>query len=728
MTDIIQLENKYYISVNSTYADDRVKVLNHADSFGIFDRWGDVKKIGDEVQGIYHNGMRFISNLGLRVNGKRPLLLSSSVKDENEILSVDLTNPLLQSNGVVVPKDVLYLGRSKFIRNGGCYERIRVNNYGNEECSFEFSLEFAADFKDIFEVRGIKRERRGEISEIRHLPEGGLRIRYNGLDDVQRITEIHFSRKPDKWEGHDRAIFNIVLKPHEEYLVEYAIHFFDGKEERKLLSFSEAIKQLEEELRQANKIIAKIKTSNDQFNQWITQSQNDLLSLLANTDHGKYPYAGVPWYNTAFGRDGIITALETLWIAPDIAKSVLNYLAVTQAKELDAYRDAEPGKIVHEVRGGEMVALNEIPFKCYYGSVDATPLFIMLAAAYYNRTADIEWIRSIWKNIEAALDWIDDYGDVDGDGFIEYEHKSINGLTNQGWKDSHDSIMWADGSLAKPPIALCEVQAYVYDAKKGAAKLARVLGYTTIAKRLEKQAEELKIKFNEIFWDDELGTYVLALDGDKKACRVVASNAGHTLITSIAGEEKAKRVADRLLRDDMFTGWGIQTLGKNEKRYNPMSYHNGSVWPHDVAIIARGFSKYGLASETLQLTNALFDASLFIEQQRLPELFCGFERRKGEGPTNYPVACSPQAWSVAAVFMLLESCLHIDIYAEQKKVYFYKPAMPRGIDELEIKGLKLGDGYADLVLYNQDDLVGMKVKSCPKGWQVLVITELDKME
>jgi len=519
ITDIIQLENKYYISVNSTYADDRVKVLNHADSFGIFDRWGDVKKIGDEVQGIYHNGMRFISNLGLRVNGKRPLLLSSSVKDENEILSVDLTNPLLQSNGVVVPKDVLYLGRSKFIRNGGCYERIRVNNYGNEECSFEFSLEFAADFKDIFEVRGIKRERRGEISEIRHLPEGGIRIRYNGLDGVQRITEIHFSRKPDKWEGHDRAIFDIVLKPHEEYLVEYAIHFFDGKEERKLLSFSEANKQLEEELRQANKIIAKIKTSNDQFNQWITQSQNDLLSLLANTDHGKYPYAGVPWYNTAFGRDGIITALETLWIAPDIAKSVLNYLAVTQAKELDAYRDAEPGKIVHEVRGGEMVALNEIPFKCYYGSVDATPLFIMLAAAYYNRTADIEWIRSIWKNIEAALDWIDDYGDVDGDGFIEYEHKSINGLTNQGWKDSHDSIMWADGSLAKPPIALCEVQAYVYDAKKGAAKLARVLGYTTIAKRLEKQAEELKIKFNEVFWDDELGTYVLALDGDKKPCR-----------------------------------------------------------------------------------------------------------------------------------------------------------------------------------------------------------------
>lgn len=728
MTEIIQLENKYYISVNSTYADDRVKVLNHADSFGIFDRWGDIKKIGEEVQGIYHNGMRFISNLGLRINGKRPLLLSSSVKDENEILSVDLTNPLLHTNEITIPKDVLYIGRSKFIRNGACYEQIKINNYGNEEYPFEVSMEFSADFKDIFEVRGIRRERRGEVTEKKHLPGGSIRIRYDGLDGVKRTTQVHFSNKPDKWQGTDRAIFNVVLKPHEEYVLEYAIYFFESDEQRKLVSFSDASKQMDEELKQANKVMAKVRTSNGQFNQWIKQSQSDLLSLLANTDHGKYPYAGVPWYNTAFGRDGIITALQTLWLAPNIAKNVLNYLAVTQSKDVDAYRDAEPGKIIHEVRGGEMVALNEIPFKCYYGSVDATPLFIMLAAAYYNRTADIEWIRSIWKNIEAALYWIDNYGDVDGDGFVEYQHKSVNGLTNQGWKDSHDSIMYADGSLAIPPIALCEVQAYVYDAKKGAAKLAKVLGHTTTAKRLEKQADELKEKFNKTFWDEELETYVLALDGNKNPCRVVASNAGHTMVTSIADVDKAKRMTERLMRNDMFDGWGIRTLSSNEKRFNPMSYHNGSVWPHDVAIIARGFSKYGLIPETIKLTNALFDASLFIELQRLPELFCGFERRKGEGPTNYPVACSPQAWSVAAVFMLIESCLHIDIYAEEKKVYFYKPAMPADIDELEIKGLQLGDGYADVKLYCQDDSIGITVKKCPKGWQVSVITEYDKPE
>jgi glycogen debranching enzyme len=723
MSDILQLENKYYIAVNSTYADDRVKVLNHADTFGIFDRWGDIKQIGEEVQGIYHGGMRFLSNLDFRINEKRPLLLSSSVKDENEILSVDLTNPLLQVEGITIPKGILHLGRSKFIRNGACYEQIRITNYGSEQYNFEISLQFDADFKDIFEVRGIKRERRGEITEIRHLPEGKVRICYDGLDKVRRTTQVYFSKKPDKWQGHDRAIFYLELNPHDEAVIEYSIHFLTGDEEKAVMSFTDALKQLRQELKDAKGIIAKVKTSNDQFNQWIAQSQNDLLSLLANTEHSKYPYAGVPWYNTAFGRDGIIAALETLWLAPDIAKNVLRYLANTQATEVNEYQDAEPGKIIHEVRGGEMVATGEIPFRRYYGSVDSTPLFLMLAAAYYKRTADIEFIGSIWKNIEAALYWIDNYGDVDGDGFVEYQHKSLNGLTNQGWKDSHDSIMHRDGGLAEPPIALCEVQAYVYDAKKSVAKLARVLGHNSMAERLEKDAEALKQKFNETFWDDELGTYVLALDGNKKPCRVVASNAGHTLLTSIADPEKAKRIAQRLLKEDMFSGWGIRTLSKNEKRYNPMSYHNGSVWPHDVAIIARGFSKYGMANETLQLTSALFDASLFIELQRLPELFCGFERRKGEGPTNYPVACSPQAWSVAAVFMLLEACLHIDIYAEEKKVYFYKPVMPHGIEELVIKGLKLDDGYADLKLYCENGSVGVKAMSLPEGWQVLMITE-----
>lgn len=728
MSELIQLENKFYISVNSTYADDRVKVLNHVNTFGIFDRWGDIKQIGEEVQGIYHNGTRYISHFELRLNDQRPLLLSSSVKEENEILSVDLTNPLLMAGDKSIPKDILYIGRSKFIRNGSCMEQIRINNYGCEVYEFELSISFDADFKDIFEVRGITRGRRGEITEIKHLPEGEIRIYYMGLDHVERITCIHFLTKPNDWKGHSKAIYRINLPPHEERYIEYSLHFVENETagDGKMIvsdSFNEGLIKLQDELKKDAGIIATIGTSNEQFNQWIDRSRNDLLTLLAYTEYGRYPFAGVPWYNTAFGRDGIITALETLWAAPDIARAVLLYLSRTQATELDPYRDAEPGKIMHEIRGGEMAALNEIPFKRYYGSVDSTPLFVMLAGAYFGRTADLEFMQTLWPHIEAAMRWINHYGDPDGDGFVEYQHKSINGLTNQGWKDSHDSIMHTDGTFAPSPIALCEVQGYVYDAKKQAAKIAAALGYTDNSLKWESEAAQLKRNFNEQFWDEELSCYVLALDGRKKSCRVVTSNAGHCLFTSIADDEKAKKLAKRLLQPDMFTGWGIRTLGMWEKRYNPMSYHNGSVWPHDVAIIGRGFSKYGLIPETLQITSALFDASLFIELQRLPELFCGFDRRRGEGPTNYPVACSPQAWSVGAVFMLLEACLHMDIYAAQKKVYFYNPVIPEGIDEVTISGLKLGEEYANFKLFSKNSTIGIKVMDCPPGWQILIIAE-----
>jgi glycogen debranching enzyme len=723
MSDIIEVENKFYISVNSTYADDRVRVLNHVDTFGIFDRWGDMKQLGEEVQGIYYNGMRYISELEFRINDQRPLLLSSSVKEENEILSVDLTNPTINIPGTNahIPKGVLYIGRSKFIRNKACFEQVKLSNYGHAEYEFELSIAFNADFRDIFEVRGIRREQRGEVYEIRHAEDNNVIISYMGLDNVKRCTTVHFSQKPDSWERHNKAVFRICIKPQEQVMLEYDLFFLTGDEDMVHTDYHSARRLVEQEMHELSKISASFHTSNQLFTQWIERSQFDLRSLLARTEHGLYPYAGVPWYNTAFGRDGIITAMQTLWAAPDIARDVLRFLAATQATEEDAYRDAEPGKIVHEIRGGEMVEMKEVPFKQYYGTVDATPLFIMLAGAYYRRTGDRQLIADIWPNIEAALNWIDTYGDIDGDGFVDYHHKSVNGLFNQGWKDSYDSVSHEDGRLAVPPIALCEVQGYVYSAKLKAAMLAGELGHKEKAVQLQHEAEDLKQRFNEQYWDEDLQCFVIALDGNKERCRIVSSNAGQCLFTGIADDDKAEKLVRRLMQEDMFTGWGIRTMSSKEQRYNPMSYHNGSIWPHDVALITIGFARYGFQAQALQLTGALFDASLFIELQRLPELFCGFERRVGEGPTDYPVACSPQAWSVTAVFMLLEACIHVDVVAAERTIYFRRPVLPEGVDTLEVSNLHLGTGLsAHVVLYTKDGAVQLDVKHCPSNWQVVL--------
>jgi glycogen debranching enzyme len=375
---------------------------------------------------------------------------------------------------------------------------------------------------------------------------------------------------------------------------------------------------------------------------------------------------------------------------------------------------------LHETRTGEMANTNEIPFKEYYGTIDATPLYVMLAGMYYERTGNLDFIQTIWPNLKAALHWIDHYGDLDGDGFVEYKHKAENGLTNQGWKDSHDSIMYADGRLCEPPIALCEVQGYVYAAKKYAALLAKALNQDDYAKELLKQAKELKKKFNEVFWDSNLNCYVLALDGHKQPCRVVSSNAGHCLFTGIADADKAKLMAKELTNEKMFSGWGIRTLSKDGVRYNPMSYHNGSIWPHDNAVTAFGFAAYGLRKEAAQVLHALFDASLFIEFQRLPELYCGFERRPHEGPTAYPVACSPQAWAVGAVFMLIQACLRVEINALERKIIFHKPALPDFLEKIAISNLRLIDGICQFELYRYKNDIGFTIIQKPEGWELII--------
>jgi glycogen debranching enzyme len=714
-------DDKYYILASSSYADDRVLTLNYGDTFGIFDRWGDVKQFGTCVQGLYHQGTRFISDMEMEINHYRPMLLSSNIKNENEMLSVDLTNPdISNERDVVIPKGTLHISRSKFLQDGACHELIMLFNYGSHEYEMELEISFDADFRDIFEVRGMDRKQRGKLQIPVVSSNNHVLLSYKGLDGIERQTNLHFDPAPASIK-ESRVFYKIKIAPKEAFGINCTTVFSVHATPVQFESYTEAFTKIRTGMEKTREMVAEIFTDNEQFNNWINRSKNDLLSLLVQTPYGSYPYAGVPWYNTVFGRDGTFTALETLWVAPNIAKGVLLYQANRQATTLNPLQDAEPGKILHEIRSGEMAETGEIPFKLYYGSIDTTPLFIVLAGHYLKRTDDLITIRDIWDNILLALEWIEKYGDMDGDGFVEYQRKAESGLANQGWKDSHDSISHENGDLASFPIALCEVQGYVYDAKKQAAYMAQRLGYNEMAEALKKEAEELKQHFNEVFWDDGLGTYILALDGDKRPCRVVSSNVGHLLFSGIATQERAAKTAIVLMNDDMFNGWGIRTLSFKAARYNPMSYHNGSVWPHDTAIIAYGFARYGLMHQALRLMQGLFDASLFIELQRLPELFCGFPFRKGESPTAYPVACSPQAWSVAAVFLLVQACLRVTFDAHNKKLTLYKPMLPDYIKQIRISNLRFGDENfeIDLVKYEHD--LGIHLIKKPVGWEVVTI-------
>jgi glycogen debranching enzyme len=494
----------------------------------------------------------------------------------------------------------------------------------------------------------------------------------------------------------DEASYSITLAPAQETSMFCSVSCHRGDSVECSASYEAAFLTAQDSVKQAEEKACQIESSSETFDLWLKRSAADLLMLTLNNPEGHYPYAGVPWFSTVFGRDGIITALQCLWTQPQMAESVLKYLAETQATEVNPEQDAEPGKILHEMRRGEMAATHEVPFGRYYGSIDSTPLFVMLAAEYYQRTADAQLIRAIWPNIQRALNWIDVFGDRDGDGFSEYQRQTDKGLAQQGWKDSQDSVFHADGQLADAPIALCEVQAYVYAAKRGAASLARMLQQADLADKLDTAADALRERFNEAFWCEEIGSYAIALDGKKKQCRVRTSNAGHALYCGVATRDLARRVSQTLLDVHSYCGWGVRTVAAGEARYNPMSYHNGSVWPHDNSIVGLGLSRYGFREEVTRVIDGLHEASCHVEMNRLPELFCGFHRRpETSGPTLYPVACSPQAWAAGSVFMLVQACLGLNIDGVAKRIQFANPTLPSNVDEIQVRRLRIGDAKID---------------------------------
>ncbi|MCS7293236.1 MAG: amylo-alpha-1,6-glucosidase [Gloeomargarita sp. SKYBB_i_bin120] len=696
--DIIQYQDQYYIRAQASLVESRPHVLKHDNCFAIFDRLGNMRPLGLGDHGLFRDDTRFLSRLVLDLEGKQFLLLSSEVREDKDILAVDLTNPeFTTSQGQFIGQDTIHVFRTTFLWHNVAYQRIRVHNYGSHTFRIPITLRFEADFADIFEVRGIRRNRQGNGLPSLVQSERVV-LRYWGLDNVERQTHLLFAPAPTMV-ATDLAQWWVTLAPQAEQDLWLTVVCAYAGEAMTVLSYDQALQAERSHRHKLRSQSAHIDTGNAQFNDWLNASRDDLLMMLTETPYGLYPYAGVPWFSTVFGRDGLITALATLWWYPDIARGVLLYLAAQQATEEDPSRDAEPGKILHEQRQGEMAKTREVPFGQYYGSIDATPLFVVLAGRYFRRTGDRQLLTQLWPHVEAALRWMDTYGDRDGDGFVEYARKVHTGLRNQGWKDSDDAIFYPDGTIAEPPLALCEVQGYVYEAKLQAAHMAEALEQWERAAALRQQALDLQQRFWRAFWCDDIGGYALALDSEKRPCRVRSSNMGHCLFSGIAHPDHAARIAAQILEPHFFSGWGIRTVPQGEGRYNPMSYHNGSIWPHDNALIAAGLARYGYKEEAVRVLTALFDASQFLDLKRLPELFCGFARRQREGPTLYPVACLPQAWASASVFLLLQACLGLEIEGATQRVYLQQPTLPLWLPHVTLQNIAVGAGALDIGLY-----------------------------
>ncbi|SEH85898.1 amylo-alpha-1,6-glucosidase [Tardiphaga sp. OK245] len=712
------VESPFYIPMTGPASRPR-RALKHDDTFVVLDSHGDIGASAGGPDGLFNADTRYLARLELALNDVQPLLLGSNLRDDNSSLTVDLTNPDIYRNGrLVLQKDMLHIVRTFFLWRGAAYQRIGLQNHGEHRASFDLTLSFDNDFADLFEVRGEKRKHRG-IATSRLVGPSDVALEYTGLDGKPLSTMAHFDPRPTRLAANT-ATYHFELKPQQTTSLFVAVSC-NAEVGHKPVPFFRGLLAHRREMRNFSKGAATVETSNDIFNEVLCQAMADLSILMTNTPQGRYPYAGIPWYSTTFGRDGLITALQLLWIDPRVARGVLKRLAAFQAKSVDPLADAEPGKILHEMRGGEMAALREVPFAQYYGSVDSTPLFVMLAGMYVERTGDDETLRELWPAVEAALGWIDGPGDPDKDGFVEYQRATEQGLQNQGWKDSYDAIFHADGKLAEGNIALAEVQGYVFAAKHLASRLALRIGLPDKARQLEAEAEQLAARFEEAFWCEELGTYALALDGKKMPCAVRASNAGQLLFTGIVREDRARMVAADLMRPHFFTGWGIRTIARGEARYNPMSYHDGSIWPHDNALITLGLARYGLKHSVEAVFKGLFDTAAYMDLRRLPELFCGFQREKRRGPTLYPVACAPQAWASATPYTLLEAALGIEFDVARGEIRFRDPRLPAFLQYVILRDLQLGESSVDLCLRKHENDVSLEVLRTRGQIQVSIV-------
>jgi glycogen debranching enzyme len=697
------VRDPYYIRASATTSDIPRLVVKCDDAFCVLDHHGDLPALPESEFGFYVSGTRFLRTLELTVHGQRPLRLRAAVSEDGRQVAVDMTNPDLCHGEIVVLKGrTLRLARRLSLEPGALEQSLAVENFGVRPHELVLTWHYAADFADVFEVRGMIRDRRGELQPP-VVESSGVRLAYRGLDSVLRTTTLAFDPAPERLEaGVTRQ--RLVIPPGE--IVEARLTVRAAADDLAAPATCAASRDDPAEP-------VRVVTGNQGMDAWLARAWADLRMLTTETPQGRIVYAGIPWFVAPFGRDSVITALQHVPFDADLARGTLRFLAAYQGREDDEFTDQSPGKILHEYRRGEMAACREIVFIPYYGSVDATPLFLMLVAEYLRWTDDRALIEELWPAVEAALGWLGAGPRADGaaaDGYVTYAARSARGLVNQGWKDSHDAVMHEDGEEAHGPVALVEVQGYKFAALRSAAEAAEAIGRAAVGVELRGAADRLRARFERDYWMDEHGFYALALDGGGAPCRVVSSNPGHCLWTGLVSPERAARSAVQLMAPDMFTGWGVRTLRSRERRFNPMSYHNGSVWPHDTAIAAAGLRHYGFREAFMALATGLYEAARHCEGWRLPELFCGFERVPGYGPTPYPVACSPQAWAAGVVSQLLASMLGLEPDAPANRLTLARPALPAWLPRIELQNLRLGRSRFDLLVTRQGDSAAVEVR------------------
>jgi glycogen debranching enzyme len=684
-------------------------VLKENDTFCASDDRGDFPEDDERGFGLYRQDCRFLSTYELRVNGETPILLSHSI-DRAYVATFQMVNPeLVGLDGQTIAQQTLSIRRSRFVHDG-LHDRIGLQNCTARPIQVELELRFGADFQDIFAVRKyVAPQTLGRLTQPRK-DRGQLIFGYEGLDHVRRQTRIVVNPMPTIHD--DRVTMRLTLEAQEVFVCIVGIHAVLDGDFARIPDFDRALAGLEDTYDRWNEDSTGIRTDNELFDgALLWRNQQDLRVLADERPTGLLPTAGIPWYAVPFGRDALLTSLQTLSLNPDLAYGSLRYLAQEQGTAVDPDREEEPGKIMHEIRFGELAHLHQVPHTPYYGSVDATPLFLVLLVELLDWTGDVDLLTELWPHVEAALEWIDRYGDQDGDGFVEYaEHapeRKYNrswGVRNQGWKDSAESLMSAAGRPAKLPAALVEVQGYVHQAKAGLARWCRRTGRTTLAQRLEEEVLVLRKRFNDRFWMPGAQYFAQALDGDKQQVPSLTSNPGHCLWSAIVEPQKAERVVARLTSPELFSGWGVRTLSKESPFYNPMSYHNGSVWPHDNSFIAHGLRRYGYGKEAERIARGVIQGCMRFSDDRIPELFCGFTRdlRFNSAPGEYLISCSPQAWGAGSLFHFVQTLLGVNADVLNGEIRI-DPVPTELFHEVEVNGMRVADGTLDFSVRYDDE-------------------------